>query len=49
MNATNDKLVDDKVFDLLGKLLTVDHTLRITAREAIQHPYFDEVRDLSSI
>ena len=30
--------------DLLYKMLTVDHAKRITAKEAMQHPYFEKVR-----
>ncbi|WMC11231.1 protein kinase [Oceanimonas pelagia] len=32
--------------DLLAKVLKVDHQERLTAREAMEHPYFDEVRDI---
>lgn len=35
----------ESLFDLLTRMLTVDHTMRITAREAILHPFFDEVRE----
>mmetsp|Transcript_16957 Transcript_16957/g.26119 ORF Transcript_16957/g.26119 Transcript_16957/m.26119 type:complete len:137 (-) Transcript_16957:119-529(-) len=35
----------DSLFDLLTKMLTVDHTKRITAREAIEHPFFTPVRE----
>jgi serine/threonine protein kinase len=37
--------VRDDLFDLLTRMLTVDHTLRITAREAIQHSFFQSVRE----
>ena len=32
--------------DLLDKLLVYDHDVRLTAREAMMHPFFDKVRDL---
>jgi len=31
---------NEKAIDLLKKLLTIDHTNRITARDALKHPYF---------
>ncbi len=33
-----------EAFDLLSSLLTYDHNLRPTAREAMDHPFFDSVR-----
>jgi Protein kinase domain. len=32
--------------DLLDRLLVYDHEKRLTAREAMMHPFFDEVREL---
>jgi len=31
--------------DLMSKLIVYDHTLRLTAKEAMQHAFFDPVRD----
>jgi casein kinase II subunit alpha len=31
-------------FDLLTKMLTIDHSTRITAKDALDHPFFDSVR-----
>lgn len=31
--------------DLLDKVLVYDHDMRLTAREAMAHPFFDAVRD----
>jgi len=44
INEDNKGLVDDLVFDLLEKMLAWDHRARITASEALEHPYFDDVR-----
>ncbi|EAY03186.1 CMGC family protein kinase [Trichomonas vaginalis G3] len=35
---------DENAFDLIQKLLTVDHNERITAHEALEHPFFDSIR-----
>ena len=44
VTSTNEKLIDETVFDLLTKMLQIDHTQRPTAVEAIKHPFFDAVR-----
>jgi casein kinase II subunit alpha len=36
---------DPVALDLLERMLTVDHKERITAEEALAHPFFEEVRD----
>jgi casein kinase II subunit alpha len=36
---------DEQAFDLLKRLLTVDHSVRITAREALDHQFFDSIRE----
>ena len=45
VSPKNEDLVDDAAFDLLTQMLTIDHTERITAFDASQHAFFDEVRD----
>ena len=45
VTSTNVKFIDDALFDLLTKMLVFDHTQRLTATEAIQHPFFDSVRN----
>jgi serine/threonine protein kinase len=35
----------DDAEDLLTRMLTIDPETRITAEEALMHPYFDEIRD----
>lgn len=37
-------LVTDEALDLLDKLFKYDHAARPTARDAMDHPYFDSVR-----
>eukprot|EP00826_Nyctotherus_ovalis_P008587 TRINITY_DN1222_c0_g5_i2.p1 TRINITY_DN1222_c0_g5~~TRINITY_DN1222_c0_g5_i2.p1 ORF type:complete len:215 (+),score=50.20 TRINITY_DN1222_c0_g5_i2:107-751(+) len=37
--------MEDEERDLLGKLLEFSPELRITAKEALAHPYFDSVRE----
>ncbi|MDP5292467.1 hypothetical protein Q9290_09215 [Oceanimonas sp. CHS3-5] len=37
-------LKSNLALDLISKVLKVDHQERLTAREAMEHPYFDEVR-----
>jgi len=44
VNSSNEELVDDRVYDLLTKMLKIDHLERVTASEALLHPYFDPVR-----
>lgn len=45
-NEKNENMYDPLALDLLSKMLTIDHTDRITASDAINHPFFDDVRDL---
>jgi len=44
----NASLVSDDAIDLLDKCLRYDHQARITAHEAMLHPYFEPVRPSSS-
>lgn len=46
VKITNEDLSSDEAFDLLDKCLQYDHMDRITAEEALLHPYFNPVRDL---
>ena len=39
-----DNLVTPQAFDLLMKMLTVDLNERISAKDALQHPFFEEIR-----
>nr|4ANM_A Chain A, Casein Kinase Ii Subunit Alpha [Zea mays] len=44
MNADNQHLVSPEAIDFLDKLLRYDHQERLTALEAMTHPYFQQVR-----
>jgi serine/threonine protein kinase len=38
------KTSDPQAYDLLDKMLELDHTKRIKPCEVLDHPYFDEIR-----
>jgi casein kinase II subunit alpha len=44
VNPENRHLVSDEATDFVAKLLRYDHQERLTAQEAMAHPYFDPVR-----
>mgnify|MGYP002901024042 FL=1 len=48
IKASNRAKCTNDALDLLTQLLQYDHQLRPTAKEAMAHPFFDEVRDLVS-
>jgi casein kinase II subunit alpha len=41
----NEHLVNSLALDLLSKVLVIDHNKRLTARECLNHSYFDLVRE----
>lgn len=41
LNDRNKELITPEALDLLYKMLEVDHSQRITAKEALQHPYLN--------
>jgi len=41
------KIQDQEAFDLLDKMLELDHTKRIKAVDALKHPFFKEIREQS--
>ncbi|MBA0804827.1 hypothetical protein Gohar_004392 [Gossypium harknessii] len=48
INADNQHLVSLEAIDFLDKLLRYDHQERLTAKEAMVHPYFSQVRAAES-
>lgn len=46
--SENSHLVTPEATDLLGKLLRYDHMERLTAKEAMQHPYFHPIVNMST-
>ena len=44
VNQDNQHLVTREAVDLIDKLLRYDHAERLTAQEAMAHPFFDPVR-----
>ena len=40
VHSENQHLVSPEALDFLDKLLRYDHQERLTAREAMDHPYF---------
>lgn len=42
IHSENRHLVSPEALDLLDKLLRYDHQQRLTAKEAMEHPYFCE-------
>ena len=48
VNDDNRNLATEAALDLIDKCIRYDHTERITADEALRHPYFDPVRDMVS-
>jgi len=49
INKNNTELVNDHALDLLEKMLTYDKNERITAKDAMQHPYFDPVLEMTGL
>jgi casein kinase II subunit alpha len=44
VNSENKHLVSDEAIDFVDKLLRYDHQERLTAREAMAHPYFSPLK-----
>lgn len=44
INDENRHMIAPDLIDLLNKMFVYDHTKRITAKQALLHPYFDEVK-----
>ncbi|KIW56184.1 casein kinase II subunit alpha [Exophiala xenobiotica] len=48
VNADNQRFVSPEAIDFLDKLLRYDHQERLTAQEAMAHPYFAPVRNAAA-
>ena len=46
IKADNQALCNEDALDLLSKMLVFDHSERILPKEALEHRYFDPVRNL---
>ena len=40
INMANQRYISEELFDLLDNLLRYDHQERLTAKEAMNHPFF---------
>lgn len=49
ITSENRHLVTPDAIDLLDKMLVYDHQKRITARQAMNHHFFDSVRDVPNV
>jgi casein kinase II subunit alpha len=49
ITAENEHLTSDEALDILSKLLRYDHQERLTAQEAMAHPYFAPIRNSTII
>ncbi|CAO1614785.1 unnamed protein product [Sympodiomycopsis kandeliae] len=45
VTSENSRFVSNEAIDFLDKLLRYDHQERLTAQEAMAHPYFDPIRE----
>ena len=49
LTKKNKDLLTKDALDLLNKMLEVDHSLRITAKDALEHPYLKIKNNNSNI
>ncbi|KAK8074812.1 hypothetical protein PG997_009475 [Apiospora hydei] len=49
VNGENQRFVSNEAIDFLDKLLRYDHQERLTAKEAMAHPYFAPIRDEATL
>ena len=43
-NEKNEHLITDDVYDLISKVLVYDHQMRLSAKEAMDHPLFNVLK-----
>jgi len=48
ITSQNEHLVSEEALDLLSKMLRYNHAERITPKEAMEHPYFNKVKEYQS-
>ena len=48
ITSDNQHLVSEESMDFVGKLLRYDHQERLSAKEAMSHPYFASVREAAA-
>jgi len=46
ITSENRRLVSEEAIDFLDRLLRYDHQERLTAKEAMEHPYFEPIRKM---
>ncbi|TDW60284.1 protein kinase domain-containing protein [Oceanimonas baumannii] len=46
LESSGSSFKSELALDLISKVMRVDHQERLTAKEAMEHPYFDEVRNI---
>jgi len=46
ITSENRHLVSEEAIDFLDRLLRYDHQERLTAKEAMEHPYFEPIRKM---
>jgi len=45
INNSNEQLVTEEALDLLDSMLRYDHAKRITPKDAMEHPYFNLIKE----
>jgi casein kinase II subunit alpha len=45
INNSNEQLVTEEALDLLDHMLRYDHAERITPKDAMEHPYFNPIKE----
>lgn len=45
INNSNESLVSEEALDLLDQMLRYDHAKRVTPKDAMEHPYFNPIKE----